>query len=201
MTSRWMRVARGTIAAVFATFIAAFSHVIAGGALPHVGAIALSLAFAIVLCVALAGRTVSLWRTVASVVFSQFVFHTVFSGMTAQSPSIQSMDAGASHQHLVTFATTALATSTHHSAAMWFGHAVAALLTIVAIRGGERAIIGLRTTASLVVARLVAVAALVRVVPTITVPRADWSRTDLPRDLSVSLSTMRHRGPPAFANA
>lgn len=201
MTSRWMRVARGTLAAAFATFIAAFSHVIAGGALPHIGAIALSFAVAMAACVALAGRSVSLWRTTASVGLSQIAFHTIFSGMTATPAATRVVDASGSHEHLLAFTTTALQAGTHHSASMWAGHAVAAVLTILALRRGELAIVGLRASASVLFSRLVAAATLARVVPTVAAPRADWSRTALPRDLRVSLSTMRHRGPPVLAVA
>ena len=74
-----MRLLRGVAAAVAATFIAAFSHVDAGGPPPDGTIILLSLALSGLVCTALAGRSLSLWRLSAAVVLSQALFHGLFS--------------------------------------------------------------------------------------------------------------------------
>ena len=81
MDSRWARVARGTVAAAFATFVAAFSHTLAGGATPAPFGLAVSLVISAMICTTLAGRTVSLLRLAASVAASQILFHSLFSGL------------------------------------------------------------------------------------------------------------------------
>ncbi|MFZ2964070.1 MAG: hypothetical protein WA006_05235, partial [Rhodoglobus sp.] len=78
MTTRWARFVRGWVTAGFAVFVAAFAHVAAGGHAPDWLAVAVSLAFAGILCVPLAGKTLSLTRLTISVAGAQAVFHTLF---------------------------------------------------------------------------------------------------------------------------
>ena len=47
MSTRWTRVARGTLAAGLSTFVAAFSHAAAGGSAPSIAALSLAIAFSI----------------------------------------------------------------------------------------------------------------------------------------------------------
>ncbi len=77
--SRGARVARGLGAAVSAVVIAALSHVAGGGAAPGLLGTALALAFAVLVCIALAGRRLTAGRTTVAVTLSQFVFHVLFS--------------------------------------------------------------------------------------------------------------------------
>ncbi|GGF13162.1 hypothetical protein GCM10011399_03830 [Subtercola lobariae] len=79
MSSRWARVLRGLTAAFVAVFVAGFSHVVGGGEAPGTVGVALALAFSAVVCVALAGKTLSLVRLAIAVAFSQLAFHLLFS--------------------------------------------------------------------------------------------------------------------------
>lgn len=62
MTTRWARFTRGWLGAVFSTFVAALSHTAGGGSGPGLLPVALCLAFAVIVCIGLAGRSLSLWR-------------------------------------------------------------------------------------------------------------------------------------------
>lgn len=186
MESRWARVARGATAAAFAVFVAAFSHTAVGGPAPSVFGIAVSFVISIALCTMLAGRAASLWRLVVSVGVTQFLFHGLFSGLgtpiaAAHDMTAMSVDAAAPAHH-------------HDSPAMWLAHAVAGVITVVALRYSAAAFWGIAATARLLFARLVGV-----LVPVISSPRAPQAVVDrafLPRDLTLLLSSMRHRGPP-----
>ena len=214
MATRWARVARGWIVAVFSTFVAALSHTLGGGSAPGVLAVVLSLAFAGILCIGLAGRTLSLWRMGLSVGLSQLIFHGLFSlgtpGGALTAGTVSGQGAGA-HQHQVVTglvssadAVTTVGVPVHgmfaHDAGMWVAHAAAALLTVVALRHGERAFWSLFSTAVLAIRSLweplapVAVRGVGHRAPAA-------ARVFLPRALSTLLSTMRHRGPPSALRA
>ncbi len=185
MQSRWARVARGASAAIFATVIAAVSHTIAGGAAPSVFAIVVSLAVSISACVLLAGRTLSISRLSLSVAITQALFHGVFGSLSAP--------AALGHSHAASAAMAGMGASAAH-ANMWFAHAVAAVITIIALRYGERAFWSLATTASLLVRRVtVAVTAIAiatpRLVPTVGAQQVTPALGHL-------LSSLRYRGPP-----
>jgi hypothetical protein len=210
MATRWARFARGWVAAVFSTFVAALSHTLGGGAAPGALAVVLSLAFAGIICVGLCGRTLSRWRVGASVVVSQLLFHGLFSlgapggALTAPAGSalgahehaaigILSMTGGADAVHGST-----LQGAAHHDGAMWAAHGVAALLTIAALRYGEAAFWGLFATARLVIRALFAPVRLA-IVPLIPRRAPSTAPLRVPRDLALVLSVMRHRGPPLVA--
>ena len=184
MDSRWARVARGWTAAGFATFVAAFSHTIAGGAVPSAFGILVSLVISGTLCTMLAGRTMSLWRLAIAVGVSQAMFHGLFGSLgtpviVEHQMGAMPMDAAAPH---------------HAGAAMWLAHAIAAVITIVALRHAGSAFWGVADTARLLLTRLAAL-----FVPVTTTPRGSAAVADrgfLPRDLARLLSPMRHRGPP-----
>jgi hypothetical protein len=99
----------------------------------------------------------------------------------------------------------ALSPATHAATStdvrMWLGHAVAAILTIVAFRFGEVAFWGLLELTRLCITRLVTSTTQFR--PTVR-PRASVvaaERARLPRPVEHVLSALRHRGPPAAASA
>jgi hypothetical protein len=182
MESRWARVARGVSAAGFATFVATFSHTLAGGSGASPFGVAVSFVISAMVCTMLTGRGLSLWRLTVSIGLSQFLFHALFSGLgtpVVAEHSMQSMDIAAPHLH--------------DSSTMWLAHAAAALVTVAAFRFGEQAFWGVVNTARLLVARLLVVTA-----PVLDVPRpvVTVERRFVPRDLTLLLSSMRHRGPP-----
>ncbi|TXN31402.1 hypothetical protein [Lacisediminihabitans profunda] len=205
MTTRWARFARGWLAALVATFTALCSHAIAGGGMPSAVAIALSLAFSGLVCVALAGKTLSRVRLTAAVAVSQFAFHGAFSllGEATLPPGVGS--AGMQHSAAQMAAQIADLPAGQAvvgpDATMWLGHAIAAVLTIVAIRRGERAFWGLFDLARLcvsavwsLVARPVAVRSPDPLASTVATERAI-----VPRPVDLVFSSLSHRGPPALA--
>ena len=182
MHTRAARVARGLVAAGFATFVAAFSHTVAGGTAPSAFGVLACLVLASAASVLLAGRTFSAWRLAASVALSQALFHGLFSTL-GDPVAVEHVHAGMPAMD---------APALDERGEMLAAHLVAGLITLVALRYGERAFWGLAHTARLLLARLLPVAvptrpALPRLVPT--------ARVAVPRTILL-LSAMRRRGPP-----
>ncbi|GAA1497209.1 hypothetical protein GCM10009628_22120 [Paeniglutamicibacter kerguelensis] len=206
MTSRGSRVARGWIGALFATGTAAVSHVLGGGAAPHPLLVILSLAVSGSICCTLAGRLLSLTRMALGVLASQAFFHMVFGignapARTSASPLITDMHhahAGMAATPPITF-TIPVAELSGHGVQMWFGHAVAAILTVLFLRYGEvsavRLVEAFRLKITLVL-RLVHVWA-----PAPRRLKASATTKLFPlSNLGLPLPVMRHRGPPAHAS-
>jgi hypothetical protein len=203
MNSRMTRLVRGSVAATFATFVALFSHVAGGGTLPSAAALSLSLAFALLVCMLISGRSASLWRSAVSIGLSQFVFHAVFSTMGVPSaPAAVSGDAAmlgmhSGMQQAGTLSASATASVVHSSPSMWIAHAVAAVITVAAFGLGERAWAGLGVTARGILAILIPAFCS----SPIALPGAP-NRVPLQLDVvalasRVFLSSLRYRGPPA----
>ncbi|WP_104136237.1 MULTISPECIES: hypothetical protein [unclassified Cryobacterium] len=207
MHTRWARFARGWIVAVFSTFVAALSHTLGGGLAPGLLAVVVSLAFTGMVCVALAGRTLSFWRGAASVLISQVVFHGLFSlGAPNGALGADALAASGTHQHAALpglIDPTILGASAHDlhdGGAMGFAHVGAAIVTILALRFAERAFWGLVENVRLGIRTLFAPAQLA--VPVVAPQRiGNVAPVVAPRYLLLVLSAMRHRGPPAFALA
>jgi hypothetical protein len=204
MTERWARVARGTAAAAFATFAAALSHTIGGAAAPSAFVLLVGGTFAVLVCVLLAGRRITVAGIVASVLVSQLGYHALFtlvpSTVSASVTSGGASGAGSWHRHQVVelAAGGGIAMHSHGATAMWMAHLVAAVATIAAILFAERAT---RAALSALTVRVLAR----RAAPVHLVPaprRVQWVRVnERPRNLGVVLLHLRHRGPPAFATA
>lgn len=197
MHTRGARTVRGLIAALTATFVAAFFHTVADGCPPSVFGVVVALAFAIPACVFLAGRSLSRIRLAGSVLGSQAVFHLTMSlgdgsGVTA------SGDAAAGHHaHAASVTMTAAAVGTPHAphgAAMWLAHLFAAVLTFVLLRRGEAAFWAILALTSLTVTRLLLILTGPGHLPPMRARATARLRSIRPR--LVVLSTMRHRGPP-----
>lgn len=202
MTTRWARFTRGWIVAFISTFVAAVSHTLGGGSGPGLLPVVISLAFAGMICIALAGRTLSFWRSTLAVIASQVIFHGLFSiGGTGGALSPDAIAASAAHQHALlpgviqATGSSAAHAAGHDGATMWVAHLVAAVVTITALRFGERAFWGLFDTARLLV-RALFQPGLAVVVPPIVGSRPTTARVNAPRDLLVLLSSVRRRGPP-----
>ncbi|TFD56823.1 hypothetical protein E3T39_15970 [Cryobacterium suzukii] len=199
MHTRWARFARGWIVAAFSTFVAALSHTLGGGFAPGLLAVVVSLAFAGMVCIALAGRTLSLWRGAASVLISQLIFHGLFSlGAPGGALGTEALAASGTHQHAALPGLIGPLAITHDGATMWGAHLGAAIITILALRFGERAFWSLVESVRLGVRSLYVPAPLV--VP-VAVPLRIGHEAPVftPRDLVLVLSAMRHRGPPSGA--
>lgn len=198
MSTRSARVARGLIAAGFATFVAALFHVAGGGLPPSAVALTLSLVFSGLGCIVLAGKRSTLWRSASSVALSQFLFHALFS----LSPSAHFAGATGhlhpgSHLTMVTdgAAATPMSGMSLSGSWMWLAHAAAALLTLVALRYGERVFVAVSEFTAFSLRRLLTAVAVVDV--PVAQARVETVPVILP-DRTVVLGRLRHRGPPAL---
>lgn len=204
MTSRWARVGRGSLTASVAVLLASLSHVAAGGPAPALLGAVVALAFALPVSVLLAGKTLSLFRLSLAVGLSQLLLHALF-GLGAGSAAALSVTG---HHGLVTIAAEpgvaqALGHSVGHAdGAMWLAHSLAALITIIALRRGERAACAVvhfaRTQLRAV---LIAHAGRVPVCIRLTGVHSVLVDTFVPTANDVLLSPMRHRGPPQVRTA
>jgi hypothetical protein len=184
-STRGARVLRGLAASAVATAAAATSHSLSGGSLTLVGLL-IAGAFAALVSIALAGRSLSLVRLAASVLISQLAFHLAFSVIGTGGTVMQM-----GHHAMVV--TTDVATAPSADARMWAGHAIAALVTIVLLRHGEAAFWRVR--------ELVLFALAVWLVPVPEVPRASARPTWLtvhPPLFLLRRSALKYRGPPAI---
>lgn len=132
MDSRGARAARGTAAALAATFLAALSHSITGGDI-SVAALVFASIGATFVCIALAGRTASIARLGLGVLLSQGLYHALFAFM----PEVDAVVTGAAHHGATELSVITATHVAHHGLGMWVGHAIAALLTTVALGFGE----------------------------------------------------------------
>ncbi|GAB2448806.1 hypothetical protein HD599_001886 [Conyzicola lurida] len=202
MATRWGRFARGWLAALFSTLVAAVSHTLAGGDGPSGLALVLALAFAGLTCIALTGKSVSLVRVAASVALSQVSFHTLFSTIGGSTAGT-GMVGGAGHEHAASVVLIADGgTAMHHTDGwMWLGHGVAAVLTVIALRYGEGAFWQLRSIARLFSRTVFAVVPVVSALPR-TAPRLPAvGHFFVPRFCAFVRSSLGLRGPPVGAAA
>jgi hypothetical protein len=194
MRARRIRVLRGLVAAATATFFAAFSHSISGAEGPSFFALVAASVLAAVICVTLAGRSLSPVRLAASVLASQLGYHLLFALAPAAHGTVIS---GTGHHSTMVTMTTDASAHVHASASpvMWLGHTIAAVVTIAVLLHGERLVAALFDTLLLSVRVLLQV---LRVVPLErpATPGTDWLPVLAARQ-RVLLSAMRHRGPPS----
>ncbi|MBN9612710.1 MAG: hypothetical protein J0H64_04475 [Actinobacteria bacterium] len=135
MTTRAERTGRGLVAAAIATFTAVASHSLADGRVAPLPGVLLTLAFAVPLCIALSGRRRSWARLALAVGMSQFVFHGLLAlGMGA----FRTAAVSHSHHGAMAMVETTSAAQPHAHAAMWWAHAAAAVLTVLALGLGQR---------------------------------------------------------------
>lgn len=196
--SRKPAVIRGFAASSLAIFVALAGHVSGGGQMPGALGIVVPWVFSFMICVLLAGRSLSLIRLTFSVAVSQFLFHTLFVLGTV-TPSGVSVP----HVHgapLVIPATPGLPEAVTADASMWLGHALAALLTVSALYRGEQLIIAARNLAVQLGRWLRRRVDHVLVLRALRLPRALRGIFDVARtgDL-VLLATLRGRAPPLSA--
>lgn len=204
VTSRGLRVLRGLVVATLSVTIAAFSHVAGGGLTPGVLGTVLALAFAVLISIALSGRALSLPPLAAAVVASQVVFHLLFSLGAALPASARGVHVGMLGMVMSGGSTATLpdlgsstvsAVEGLADARMWIGHLAAAVVTIMLLLHGERALV---TVVRLAVGRLAVFVRVVVAPPALARHRvlaALGDRSGL-RSLDVLLATRPHRGPP-----
>ncbi|KQR26392.1 hypothetical protein [Microbacterium sp. Leaf151] len=194
---RAQRVGRGVAAAAVATFVATVSHASVGSQLPPASNVALALSLAAPVCVLLAGRAMSWWRLSAAVVLSQALFH----GILTLDLRGDGIAVGGAHHGGVTALFDAAATAhlpavhAAHSPWMWAAHALAAVVTILALGRGERAV---QAVVRFVIAALSMMRPLRGLGPRTDAVPAAPAPLLLTTPMTV-LSPMRHRGPPRAA--
>lgn len=196
--SRKPAVVRGFAASSLAIFVALAGHVSGGGQMPGPLGILVPWVFSFMICVLLAGRSLSLIRLGISVAVSQFLFHTLFVLGTIAPSGVSTP-----HVHgapLVLPPTTGIPESVSADASMWLGHALAALLTVAALHRGERLILALRDLAVQLVRWVRRRVDRALVLPALRVAAHLRGRFEVVRaaDL-VLLATLRGRGPPLTA--
>ncbi|ROS51574.1 hypothetical protein [Frigoribacterium sp. PhB24] len=142
--TRAERFARGWVIAGASTLVAAFSHVAGGGMQPGALGVVLALAVAVPVSIALAGVHLSTVRLAVAVALSQVAFHLLFS--LGASDGGGASASGGHHSALVisTIADGAVSGGVGPAMvmggpAMWLAHALAAVITVVALRRGEGA--------------------------------------------------------------
>ena len=181
-----------------AIFAALAGHVTAGGSMPGALGILVPWMLSFMVCVLLAGRRLNAIRLALSVGVSQFLFHVLF-----VLGSITPAGAAGGHVHgapLVLPESGGIAETVAAGGMMWFGHAIAALATIVALHRGERLLLALRDLAQQ------SVRWLQRRVDAVLAPRIlrPAPRPALRVEIAVLrstflLSTLRGRAPPRLA--
>lgn len=191
MNPRAARTLRGLGAGTVATVVAAASHGLGGGGLPGAAGLALALAFSAIVSIAIIGRRLPAVRLAASVAVSQLAFHVVFSTLGGAGEVIT----GAGH-HGAVHVTTAAESVVHASPLMWLSHGAAAVVTVLALLFGERAIASIGETA-----RMLLAAVLSPTVPAIAPLTRDHrpasEQSLVPRAARELVAACGLRGPPA----
>ncbi|GAA4687254.1 hypothetical protein APR04_004871 [Promicromonospora umidemergens] len=201
------RVLRGGLAGVSATLVALASHLAAGGQLPGPLGIVVPLALSLPVCMAWAGRQLSLPRLSASVVASQLFFHVLFMLGTPTNavapPAGRQAHAGHEAMHLATTPVVQEAGHAsglaHAGATMWIWHAVAAVVTITVLYRGELMLLRLRELAERMAAWLLRGWAVLEGARPFVAPRLPrvLAETFRPLHPSTRLTPVSRRGPPA----
>lgn len=193
--NRGERTMRGAAIAGAATLTAAASHALAGGEVTAFSVFATAL-LALPLSIALAGRKIGMWRLAVAVSAAQFVYHWCFAGLGLFSPAEAAAPTPLHAAHLAQLQTFVpdLAAAGAADAAMWFGHAFGAIVTIALLHRGERAMRGL---ARLVRRALPLACPLLPVAPRLARVTPISQVSALPRP--AMFTVISHRGPPAAA--
>jgi hypothetical protein len=189
---------RGVGSASLATFVATVSHAAVTGHSPGFVSVVLAWGIAAPICVALTGRNHSWWRLSAAVLTSQVLFHSLLAADLGGGATAVAAGSAGHHADVAALLAPAsgVVTTAHepNSPWMWAAHAVAALVTILALGFGERAVAALAALAAHAFVALAPVRA-PGAAPVLLLP-AHAPRVVL--RLAV-LSVMRRRGPPAVA--
>lgn len=187
---------RGFAASTLAIFTALAGHVTGGGEMPGFLGLVVPWVLSLMVCVLLAGRSLSLTRLSLSVSSSQFLFHALFVLGTI-TPSGTSTP----HVHgapLQLPPSTGIPEAVTADGSMWLGHAVAALVTVLALHRGERLALSLRQLATQAIRWLRRRIDAVLVRPGLpSAPRVRGEFGMTAPVASVLLAALRGRGPPA----
>ncbi|MDN5661307.1 MAG: hypothetical protein L0G72_11115 [Brevibacterium aurantiacum] len=212
MNARRTRTLRGVGAAVFASFTALASHIIAGGSAPNVFGMTVVIALSVFVCVLLARSSLSLWRLSASVIASQAMFHWMFSVLghgpnMRQEPSSIAADSLASGHHMMhSMPDSAMMPSGHAgmdhsltSPTMLASHLLAAMLTIAVIYRFETILANINQLIRLIWSLIVAIVSIPVVFTGIARVDRACAQPRVVGSQNVDRSPVLRRGPPVFA--
>ena len=198
---------RGAWFSAFATLLAAASHMLVGGNTPAPVALVATAIVVLPLCVALAGRERSLWRTSLAVALSQGLFHWSFGAIgavTAQGSVVSGSGfAAAASPHADHLGSLGqfvpMLDSPGAGWLMLAAHAVAALVTVAMLRFGENALLRIREALASLGAQLVGK------LPALSVALPRGGRVSTfgyapARPLATSRASISHRGPPGWVS-
>ena len=196
--TRWARVARGTLAALVSTFIAAFSHAVAGGDLPGTAGLALCFVFSWLVCIALAGRRWPRMRGGAWLAGRPGLLPILFAPLGEGAAYVRP-GAGLplAHDHGAPLVFAADVGHAHAAGDMWLAHLVAALVTFLALAFGERSVAAIAGAARRFVVSLLPRMPELAVESSVTQVAAVRVRASRPRIRRLEFTALRHRGPPA----
>lgn len=136
MTSRQLRLLRAASASAVATLVAAVSHTLAGGPAPHPLLVVAVASLIVPFSAALIGSRPSRARVAATVLSGQAAFHVVFQLLGA--PTGGTAAGAHAHTHHIDLSLLGTAASLPApDAVMITGHAIAAVITTVALWHGE----------------------------------------------------------------
>ena len=175
-----------------ATTLAAVSHTVAGGSVPHPLLVVAMASFLVPLAAVLLGARASRSRVAATVVVAQTLFHGAFQMLGA--PSATAVVSG--HQHhldLSALGTAVSSAAPGSSSLMLLGHLLAAVLTTAALWHGESMV---RAIAGWVEARLR------RAIPIFRAPHESPAPPILPHPRPIAFAPsacVSRRGPPLFS--
>lgn len=126
-----------------AMLVAALSHMVAGGNTPSFLALVATTVVALPLAVLLAGRSFTLVRTLVAVSTTQALFHWIFVFVGTPNPNASGapLPAHAEHFGMAAEFVPMLSAEAGSALAMWFAHALAALMTVWLLRRGEQSLI------------------------------------------------------------
>lgn len=203
MHSRTHRLARGTVAAGIATLVAALSHTLGGGAFPPAPLLALAFVTSVGWCTAIVGRRFSWAHVSAAVVASQALFHGTFALSGAGGARVIAESSGhAGHVASTTLTVVPGAVGhLHDGTSMLAAHAIAALVTIVALRLADRSSRATAALSRLVLSLLPTIAPLPIVIGAGAASIRPEGTGFRPSRVALLLGGLRHRGPPTLAAA
>lgn len=198
--ARRIRVVRGVLASSTATAAALVSHLVAGGSVPVPAVVAAVLVLGWLPGVALIGRRPTLARQAAVIVPVEAALHLAFSVPVAVATGTSDgpRTTASVHTHMVAMGPLRTMSGMHASPLMWVGHAVAALLTLLAWRTGEQAVRRLAALVALGGRRLLGRVAVVRALP-LRRPAVRIDRTTVPPRVRTVVAVAPRRGPPRVA--
>ncbi|MEV7646248.1 hypothetical protein [Arthrobacter sp. NPDC089319] len=197
MVQRKGRLLRGWLGAAVATSLASFSHLVGGGHVPAPTVWLLAFALAGLVCVGLAGKSLSWARLLAAVGISQAIYHLLFQLGHAAPADVPTVGHAGHHLALLPAGSLVPDVSPHEATAatpaMAAAHLAAAVATVLLLRRGEHAAAALAGAVALAEPR--------RLGSWRPMPRA---RLAAPVELliqpfaalGIPLLSMRHRGPP-----